>query len=495
MLGTPWLVRRVGAVVSLAALASPLIWPAPPVAAATATPSATVEAVCPPAKPGYAQCLALHRTDVVERPAIGGRPLVSPPSGYGPSDIQSAYALPAGSAGTGMTVAIVDAYDLPTAETDLAAYRTQYGLPDCTAASGCFTKVAQDGTTAYPATAVGTGWDVEIALDLDMVSAACPNCKIMLVEADDTSLGNLGTAVDYAASNGAVAISNSYGGPEFSGETGADAFYDHPGIAITVASGDCGYNCAPSSGGNVATAEYPAASRYVVAVGGTTLTRDASTRGWTETAWGHNKAGAGSGCSLYEAKPSWQKDAGCSNRTVADVSAVADPTTGVAVYTDGSWGVYGGTSAASPIVAAVYALAGQPAAGTYPSSYPYAFTTFLNDAVGGSNNILGQACPTAYLCTGVAGYDGPTGLGTPNGTTAFTPPMQDHCVIRIFDIYVLLSFSGVRRSSATTPLSGLHGRRGFLLHSPTIRCAVGIFAGICARPLTLFRSVLMPTAT
>ena len=316
-----------------------------------------------------------------------------------------------------MTVAVVDAFDLPTAEADLAAYRSQYGLPACTAVSGCFRKVDQNGGTSYPAT--NTGWGLEIALDIEMVSAACPNCKILLVEATTPSYGNLGQAVNTAVSMGAVAVSNSYGGPEDPSETTLDAFYNHPGVAMTVATGDCGYNC---NTGITAGVEYPSSSQYVVAVGGTTLTKDSSTRGWTETAWGHNSAGAGSGCSLYESKPSWQHDPSCAKRTVGDVSAVSDPSTGVAVYTGGNWGVFGGTSAATPIIAAVYALAGQPAAGTYPASYPYAAPANLFDAVGGNNNVLGLTCTVTYLCNGVAGYDGPTGLGTPNGVSAFVAP-------------------------------------------------------------------------
>ena len=404
-----------GFVAVVAAMTVPLIGPAGSLAKSTPVPATTVEAVCPAATPGTAECLALRRTDTAAHPAAAVSPQ-TPPPGLGPTDIQGAYALPSGSAGTGMTIAVVDAYDLPTAETDLAAYRSQYGLPACTAASGCFRKVDQNGGSSYPGP--NAGWGLEIALDLEMVSAACPNCKILLVEATNETFANLIQAVDTAVSLGAVAVSNSYGGPEFSGETAIDPHYNHPGVAITVATGDCGYNCNTGAGG----VEYPSSSQYVVAVGGTTLTKDSSARGWTETAWGHGTQGAGSGCSLYESKPSWQHDASCAKRTVADVSAVADPSTGVAVYTAGVWGVYGGTSAATPIIAAVYALAGQPAAGTYPASYPYASPANLYDVVGGNNNVAGQTCTVAYMCNGVAGYDGPTGLGTPNGVGAFVAP-------------------------------------------------------------------------
>jgi hypothetical protein len=374
-----------------------------------------VEAVCPPATPGTAQCLALRRVDVAAVPASAVSPL-TPPPGYSPADLQDAYALPSGSNGSGLTVAIVDAYDLPTAEADLAAYRSQYGLPPCTTANLCFRKVDQNGGTSYPATAVGKGWDGEIALDIDMVSAICPNCHILLVEANDNYSNNLGAAVNTAVSLGAVAVSNSYAGPESSGDTYYDAYYNHPGVAITAGTGDCGYNCAANHLG----IGYPAASQYVVAVGGTTLTRNGSARGWTESAWGDAGGwGAGSGCSVYEPKPSWQHDTGCAKRTEADVSAVAGGS-GVAVYVNGLWTAYGGTSVASPIIAAIYALAGRPAAGTYPASYLYGHTAALNDVVSGNNDVTWHTCTVTYLCNGVTGYDGPTGLGTPNGIGAFT---------------------------------------------------------------------------
>jgi subtilase family serine protease len=176
-------------------------------------------------------------------------------------------------------------------------------------------------------------------------------------------------------------------------------------VAITVSSGDAGYGV-----------EYPAGSKNVTAVGGTSLTQGGGGRGWTEAAW----SGAGSGCSAYDAKPSWQTDSGCAKRTVADVSAVADPATGVAVNDtyggDGGWEVFGGTSVSSPIIAAVYALAGTPSGGSTPASFPYAHTSALNDVASGSNG----SCSGSYLCSAAAGYDGPTGLGTPNGVSAFT---------------------------------------------------------------------------
>ncbi len=335
----------------------------------------------------------------------------APAGGYGPSDLQSAYSLPSGSGGGGQTVAIVDAYDDSTAEADLATYRSTYGLPACTTANGCFKKVNQNGVQgSYPSN--NQGWGLEISLDLDMVSAACPNCHILLVEASSNSNANLYTAEDTAARLGADEISNSYGASESSSDPSSNSHFNHPGTAITVSSGDSGYGV-----------EYPAASPYVTAVGGTTLNRASNARGWSESAW----SGSGSGCSAYEAKQSWQADSGCARRTVADVSAVADPNTGVNVYDSNcnainqllgqcfkGWGVVGGTSASSPLIASVYALAGNASSVNY-GSFPYAHASSLNDVTTGSNG----SCTTAYLCTAGPGYDGPTGLGTPSGTGAF----------------------------------------------------------------------------
>jgi subtilase family serine protease len=350
---------------------------------------------CGPATTGAARCHALVVTD------RSGTPLAtSTPSGYGPADLRSAYRL-AATGGTGQTIGIVDAYNDPNAEADLGAYRAQYGLGACTTANGCFRKVDQNGGTSYPK--ASGGWSQEISLDLDMASAICPNCHILLVEAASSSLTSLGTAVNTAARLGATTISNSYGGAESSAETSWDSsYFNHPGIAITVSSGDSGYGV-----------QYPAASQYVTAVGGTSLARASNARGWSESAW----SGAGSGCSVFESKPSWQAGPDCANRTVADVSADADPSTGVAVYDTyhaGGWLVFGGTSVASPIIAGVYALAGNAGSLTY-GSFAYGHTSSVFDVTIGSNG----SCGGSYLCTAGPGYDGPTGLGTPNGVGAF----------------------------------------------------------------------------
>jgi subtilase family serine protease len=345
-------------------------------------------------------------------------------SGYYPTNLQSAYGLTAASAadGKGQTVALVDAYDDPTAAADLATYRKQFGLPTvatCTVSGGkisspggpCFTKVSQTGSTSKLPSS-NASWAEEESLDVDMVSATCPNCNIVLVEAKTPSDANLGTGVNEAAALGAKEISNSYGGSESSSDLTYDSkYYDHPGIAITASSGDDAYGV-----------EYPAASQYVTAVGGTSLTQSSTTsRGWTETAWDD----AGAGCSADDPQPTWQSAVTnitgvCSKRAVADVSFDADPNTGVAVYDSTSyegykgWLVFGGTSVASPAIAGVYALAGNATSVNY-GSYPYAHTSSLFDVTSGSDG----SCKSETLCTATTGWDGPTGLGTPDGIGAF----------------------------------------------------------------------------
>ena len=374
-------------------------------------------AVCPgPAPTGTARCFAHVRDDAdalssapnpaggaATPEARGANPDVVGNNGaYDPSYLQSAYNLPCLSAtsascpGAGETVAVVDAYDDPTAASDLAAYRSLFGLPATT-----LTKVNQTGGSSYPA--ANSGWAEEISLDLDMISAICPNCHIILVEANSNSFSDLDTAVEYAATRGVVAISNSYGGSEFSAETSTandQSVYSHPGIAVTASAGDSGYGV-----------EFPAASQYVTAVGGTTLTQtgNAGSRNATETVW----SGTGSGCSAYETKPTWQTtDSDClSHRTNNDAAAVADPNTGVWVQYNGGWYIFGGTSVASPIIASVYALAGNSPSG---AKSLYSNSADLFDVTTGSNGTCGT-----YLCNAadsVGGYNGPTGLGTPNGS-------------------------------------------------------------------------------
>jgi subtilase family serine protease len=374
--------------------------------------------VCPgPASQGHARCHAIKHNASQKASA-------TPPSGsLGPADLQSAYNLKglAGTAGTGKTVAIVDAYNNPTAFSDLDGYRDQYGLAGMTDATGTsttpgssasgpptFWKVDQTGGNNYPS---GTSWSTEIALDIEAVSAICPNCNILLVEAKSNSFDDLGAAVKYAAGlPGVVAISNSYGtSGEFSTEASYDKYYNFPNIAVTASSGDSGYG-----------AIYPAASPSVIAVGGTSLTKATNARGWTETAW----RGAGSGCSTVEPKPNWQSSY-CSGgkRAVADVSAVADPNTGLAVLDttgSGGWIQVGGTSASSPVIAAVYALGGNYSSTTPAGKWLYQHVTYnqtLWDVTSGSNTK--RKCTPSLICKSATGYDGPTGLGTPDGGGAF----------------------------------------------------------------------------
>ncbi|MGW4907252.1 S53 family peptidase [Streptomyces sp. NPDC004270] len=385
-------------------------------ATASTASTANVTPACGAPSPGFARCFSLVRTDIdggrgVRGPNAAGSTTATAttlPSGYGPADLDAAYNLP-GSGGADQTVAVVDAGDDPKAEADLAVYRQTYGLPPCTTANGCFHKVNQRGQSApLP---VDRGWGVEISLDLDMVSAACPDCHILLVEGDDASVANLSQAVDTAVALGATEVSNSYGTAEGNGLQSYSASYAHPGVAITVSSGDYGYGVP----------NWPADLTSVTAVGGTSLSRAGNARGWTEQAWGNPYGGAGSGCSAWIDKPAWQTDQNCPGRMVADVAAVADPLTGPAVYDSyggyAGWLVIGGTSASAPYIAGVIALAGNPERYA-DASYFYGGTAGLNDVVGGTNAERVD-CGGDYQCNGVTGYDGPTGNGSPNGLAAF----------------------------------------------------------------------------
>ncbi len=337
-----------------------------------------------------------------------------PDTALGPEQIQDAYDLP--DSGEGQTIAIVDAGGYENAESDLAQFRDYYNLPECSSDNGCFTKLDQNGGTDYPAE--DPDWSIETALDLDAVSAACPKCNLLLVEGDSASLDDLGTATDTAADqDGVVAISNSYGVEgEDPSETDYDHYYDHPGIAVTASSGDTGF-----------VTNWPATSPKVAGIGGTTLTQNDSDRGWKETVWGSESGGdgAGSGCSAYEPRPDYQQgiaalDKNCpDNKGSADISADADPATGLGIYnTSGQsgWAQYGGTSLSAPLTAAMYGLAGTPTPDTYPVQYPYnTKPAHLNDVTKGANGSCGNA-----LCEAENGWDGPTGLGTPDGVQALT---------------------------------------------------------------------------
>ena len=380
-----------GAVVAAASLANGWWSSAAPAQAATLGPAVRV---CPPPTAGTFTCFAFMRSATV-------RPF-STPAGYSPTDLASAYNLPA--TGNASRIAIVEIQDYPTLEADLAVYRTTYGLPACTSAGGCLRKMAQDGTTNYPPPdALGAA---ETAIDTDMVSAVCAGCGIDVIEATSNNPPDIWAAVDQAVATGDHIVSISLGTQEYPGETADEVHFNHPGVQFLVASGD-----------QAGFVSYPASSAYVTAVGGTTLLHTPSgSRAWSETAW----SDASAGCSLVIPKPAWQHDTLCARRMVADVSATADPTHGVAFYDSyqgpGGWAMGGGTSVAAPVVAGVVALGG--AATTLPQgSYPYSHTAGLYDVVGGSTGSCGT-----YVCNAVAGYDGPTGLGTPDGLTAFGGP-------------------------------------------------------------------------
>jgi N-acetylneuraminic acid mutarotase len=405
------------------------------VATASATDSGTappqVSKLCSqPPSAGHMQCLS----EVVQNSGTTkGR--AAAPHGLNPADLLSAYNLPA-DGGKGATIAVVDAFDAPTAEADLAVYRAQFGLPAL--APGQFRKVNQRGEEGnYPAPDVG--WAGEISLDLDMVSAIAPNANILLVESDTNMSNDLGEAVDQAVRMGATEVSNSYGGidQDPADDGGFSKHFDHPGVAMVASAGDSSY-------GVYSPASFP----NVTSVGGTSLVKDPSTaRGWSESVWHNSYGGTGSGCSRFQAKPSFQLDTGCDKRTVADVSAVADPVTGVAMYdsygnifSGGNWGQAGGTSASAPIIAGTYALAGRPVVDSYPNSYPYAKSDAFNDVTDGSNG----KCSPAYLCTAGPGYDGPTGLGTPNGLAGVTAPSHGEIIGTVTDAATHQPISGAK---------------------------------------------------
>ncbi len=363
----------------------------------------------------------------------------STPVGYSPAQIEDAYQLPSVTAGSQMTVAVVAPYDDPDVASDLAAYRSQYASvdPPCSqtlakTALQCLTVISESGALIAPgsgtAPVANGGWALRTSAQLDAISATCPNCKILLVEVNSPAITDIGAGVNFAAEAGARVITIGATEAEINSDPTWDtAYFDDPGVVITAAAGDGGFS---TSG-----VDYPAASPDVVAVGGTTLTPSgtgsctamlAGTRGWCEQAWNDADGETTSACSLYETEPSWQKsdlpaaDTGCgSMRTVADVSADADPATGIAVYDsygEGGWQPtpIGGTSVAAAIVAGAYALAGAPASGTQPASFPYAHPGAFNDITAGANTTTANpTCSPAYLCTAGAGYDGPTGLGTP----------------------------------------------------------------------------------
>jgi Subtilase family len=369
---------------------------------------------CPDVTAGRFRCMALGLRDFARAPRseIADNTVVS---GYGPSQLQAAYHL-TNEAKTrrGGTVVIVDAFGYPSLAKDLAKYRKYFKLPKCDVSSGCLKILNQDGKThplPPPGTGNDAGWLGEEAIDVSMVSANCPNCRIVMIQATSSTGTDLFKAERTAADLHPSAISNSWDSGEYKSEKhDAIESFDHPGIAITVAAGDDDYGVL-----------FPAAANKVVAVGGTTLSTATTKRGYSESVW----RGTGSGCSQYESVPKWQRPiekklGGCSKRIVGDVAYDADPGTGVAAYEsyafDGEspgWQVWGGTSVGAPAIAAIYALSGKT--GGYPAALAYSHKKHLYDVTSGANG----TCAHAYLCTGEVGYDGPTGNGTPRGVGAF----------------------------------------------------------------------------
>lgn len=381
-----------------------------------AVPSCTA-----PQLPGVASCASLRLEARTGSGTSAARALATPngiPAGLSPQQLHEAYDLPYSTPGVsaGQTIAIIGAYDDPTAEADLNTYSTQFGLPSCTAANGCFRKVNESGGTDFPP--FEKDWAGEISVDVQMAHAICTDCHILLIEATTASFLNLETAVQTAVKMGATEISNSYVGGEWVGIS--NTAYEHPGIVFTAASGDCGY-LNLSCEGTTAYANFPASAPNVIGVGGTRLTLGSS--GWESVAW----SGSGSGCSTYFAAPAWQianpgfAATGCgSQRSVADLAVDADPYSGVAVYNSSEsagspgWGVWGGTSVSSPIVAAMYALAGGAHGAAFPVQTLYEHPSSFTDITMGSNG----TCSTS-ICHAAPGYDGPTGLGSPLGLSAF----------------------------------------------------------------------------
>jgi hypothetical protein len=447
------------------AQASPSIAQASPSRVATAQASTaptvgTARPVCAAPTPGRASCLAMRLTTTPEKSSPLRTSLT-------PEELHSAYAFPT-TASEPQTIAIVDAYDDPHAEADLGVYDSQFGLPPCTQANGCFTKVNQEGQSALASLPATNGeWSVEISTDIEMAHAICQNCHILLVEAETETFPDLGAAEDTAAAliqtaskPGALEgeISNSWGGEVLGGDSAA---FEHPGIVITASAGDSGYlnwdeSDLTEEEGYFEGTDYPASSPHVVAVGGTSLTLGRHGEWAGEAVWNNHEGSGGGGCAAFAA-PEWQPLAagwstvGCgTHRAVADIAADANPSTGVAVYDSvpepegkaaepaPEWTQIGGTSVASPIIASAFALAGGAHGVPYPAAtlYAHAGSTALHDITVGGNgkcdDVYSGSCSgslispldcgaSSTICNAASGYDGPTGVGTPIGLAAFQP--------------------------------------------------------------------------
>jgi hypothetical protein len=388
----------------------PLAGGAARIARVTATARHGLQAACPRARPGDMRCFVMVQPQFAVNQALAaGR--AARPHGWTPPELERAYRLPV-SRRSHQTVAVSIAGRTPHLASYLRTYRARFGLPPCGQASGCLRIVNQYGQ-ARPAapSSLGSGWDVEATLDVSMISAACPRCKILVVEARSPSASDLARSEDTAARLGAQVISNSYGIRESGYSQLWARSYQHPGHMIVASSGDYGYDAA----------NFPANLATVTAVGGTALSRAHNARGFTERVWNDpGTVGAGSsGCSAYVAKPAWQHSPACPGRTVADISAVAAD---IPIYNKawGGWLTVGGTSVAAPLTAGIYGLAGNAARLTTRDLYRHAAGFF--DVTRGSNALFATpeaTCRDDYLCVAKRGYDAPTGLGTPDGTGAF----------------------------------------------------------------------------
>jgi len=403
--------------------------------------------VCNSAQPGEASCVAIERAFYSRGSRISNdlRPSAAAPRvlpGYNASQIRTAYGIT--ETGTANSViAIVDAYSYPTALADLNAYRANYGsdttaltactitnnvpvFPPATTGRGCFAQVSQLGrTNNLPRS--NTGWNQEAALDIEMATAICPNCSILLVAANSASFADLNTAVGAAKNFSNVkAISNSYGGADFRasglGATNNYELASQKGIAVTASSGDSAYGVSA-----------PASFTNVIGVGGTTLNLNSNNTRASESVWYTSTtarngrvtiSGTGSGCSTLNSIPAAQSQSitTCPGKVISDISAVADPATGVGVIYNSGFYVFGGTSVASPIIASMFAASAfAPSGTTYANSLLWRAGVRSNyyDVSVGKN--LASCAANNKLCSAVIGWDGPTGWGTPNGTAVFRP--------------------------------------------------------------------------
>jgi len=482
------------AALAVAAFAALLTAPAADATLGTQTTYVPVRE-CTKHREGFAACFAVRLAAKTTTGPTSTAPVRRAPAGgiaggYTPYEVAKAYGVDVNAAaGATQTVGIVDAYDDPSVKTDLATFDSHYGIPAETATSF---KVVNQAGAASPLPAANTGWAAEITLDVQTVRALCRKCTILLVEATSNSFADLAAATNEAAALGATEISNSYGG----GETNVGitptvaAAYSHPGVVITASTGDDGWYSSDLVHGGAQSggmASVPAAYKHVVGVSGTSLYLNADSTRASEDVWndngasgrngdtaGHALGAAGGGCSTLAAggEP-WQlavtgyTSLGCATgtRSSTDIAAIADPYTGFDIYrtygrSSPGWDTFGGTSLASPAVAAMWALAGGSGGVAYPSltlygHYKHDTTRPTYDVVVGGtgvcdiasattcSNYYGQnpntyghglldcawgptGAATATLtnrnqCYAVPGFDGVSGVGTPKGLGTFAP--------------------------------------------------------------------------